>query len=479
MADRPSRPNPCSCARWLRLVCVLWVAASWPTAAAAQVGARPPDPGAPEQSTQPAQGCEGCLEKHPYLAVAEVLGVNLVYAGLNQVLPWEDEADHYHVSPGSWARNLSHGFAFDNDPFIINQFGHPYQGGNYFNAGRAQGLTYWESMPLATLGSVTWEWFGETEVPTWNDVINTTLGGALFGEVLYRLGWLVRGTSGPWAGSRWRAAAAAAIDPVTGLNRLIAPDASNADARPGHLHPARVGGEVQLGVQAGRAGSSLRSAEGIPYGAFAIDYGRLESGPAAAPFDAFTMTMRVGGGTAITDLSVRGRLASRVLGSTDGHALVLAQGYDYLANRELHFGSQSFLGGRADVFGRSDGWSVSTRLLAGIAALGAIELPNRGETRQLDYGSGLVASGFASLALSGRPLGRLSCEWTYLRTLTRSPADHLLTVLRAEARVPLWRRLGVGIEGEHIVRDSHGERFEGRARRYSQARAFLAWEFGR
>jgi len=43
---------------------------------------------------------------------------------------------------------------------VINQFGHPYQGGNYFSAGRANGLSFWESVPLTVLGSVTWEWLG-------------------------------------------------------------------------------------------------------------------------------------------------------------------------------------------------------------------------------------------------------------------------------------------------------------------------------
>ncbi|MBU4308132.1 MAG: DUF3943 domain-containing protein, partial [Acidobacteria bacterium] len=37
------------------------------------------------------------------------------------------------------------------------------------------------------MGSLLWEYFGETTRPAYNDIINTTFSGALFGEILYRL----------------------------------------------------------------------------------------------------------------------------------------------------------------------------------------------------------------------------------------------------------------------------------------------------
>jgi hypothetical protein len=71
---------------------------------------------------------------------------------------------------------------------------HPYQGNNYFTAGRANGLDFWESSALTAFGSATWEFFGETARPSLNDFVNTTLGGIALGEMFHRTAWLVRNT---------------------------------------------------------------------------------------------------------------------------------------------------------------------------------------------------------------------------------------------------------------------------------------------
>ena len=66
-------------------------------------------------------------------------------------------------------------------------FAHPYHGGLYFNAGRSNGLTFWESAPLAFLGSWTWEYLGETHRPALNDFFMTSFGGIALGEVFHRV----------------------------------------------------------------------------------------------------------------------------------------------------------------------------------------------------------------------------------------------------------------------------------------------------
>ena len=43
------------------------------------------------------------------------------------------------MNPHSIKRNLTHRWWWDTDDFASNQFGHPYQGSLYFNAGRANG----------------------------------------------------------------------------------------------------------------------------------------------------------------------------------------------------------------------------------------------------------------------------------------------------------------------------------------------------
>src|SRR6185436_15292868 len=79
------------------------------------------------------------------------------------------------VTPKTWWENMENGWVWDLDDFVVNQIGHPYQGSNYYNSGRA-----------------TWEFYGETNKPSLNDFINTTLGGIAIGEVLHRVSWLMR-----------------------------------------------------------------------------------------------------------------------------------------------------------------------------------------------------------------------------------------------------------------------------------------------
>ncbi len=96
------------------------------------------------------------------------------------------------ITPATWWANMEQGWVWDLDDFVVNQFGHPYQGNNYFNTGRANGLSFWESAGITAFGSGTWEYFGETNHASLNDLINTTLGGIALGEMFHRTAWLVR-----------------------------------------------------------------------------------------------------------------------------------------------------------------------------------------------------------------------------------------------------------------------------------------------
>ena len=114
----------------------------------------------------------------------------------------------------------------------INQFGHPYQGNLYFNAGRANGLSFWESAPLAALGSATWEYFGEKNHASINDFVTTTMGGIALGEMFHRAGWLIRDASRAGGKRRRSEILAMVVDPITGVNRFMSGDASRVSENP-------------------------------------------------------------------------------------------------------------------------------------------------------------------------------------------------------------------------------------------------------
>jgi hypothetical protein len=124
------------------------------------------------------------------------------------------------VSTSSIRRNLRGPWVTDNDPYSINQFGHPYQGSMYHGLARSAGLNYWESLGYAFAGSAVWEIAGETTPPSKNDQIASGVAGTFLGEALFRMANVVL-ESGGGLPPAWREVAAAAISPPTGFNRLV------------------------------------------------------------------------------------------------------------------------------------------------------------------------------------------------------------------------------------------------------------------
>jgi hypothetical protein len=112
---------------------------------------------------------------------------------LGQVLPWASnryirKAPFAKISLSSIEHNMDvNNLEWDDNKFFNNQFSHPFQGSLYFNAFRGNGYSFWESAPAALAGSLVWETICETHVPAPNDLINTTLGGIVLGEMSHRI----------------------------------------------------------------------------------------------------------------------------------------------------------------------------------------------------------------------------------------------------------------------------------------------------
>jgi Domain of unknown function (DUF3943) len=140
------------------------------------VGAQSPDPAAhekPDQSAGSSNGkevraCDSCPARRVGTAFLQTTGVNVIY-GLANLARGQVTG---RITPKTWWTNMQQGFVWDLDDFTVNQIGHPYQGSNYFNAGRANGLNFYESAAVTAFGSSTWEYFGETNHPSLNDFIS-------------------------------------------------------------------------------------------------------------------------------------------------------------------------------------------------------------------------------------------------------------------------------------------------------------------
>jgi hypothetical protein len=136
------------------------------------------------------RACDGCPRRRVGRSFVNVTVINAAYEVANLARGQVTA----RITPHTWWANMKQGWVWDLDDFLVNQVGHPYQGSNYFNAARANGLSFWESAGLTAFGSATWEFFGETNRASVNDLINTTLGGIAMGEMFHRTAWLVRDT---------------------------------------------------------------------------------------------------------------------------------------------------------------------------------------------------------------------------------------------------------------------------------------------
>src|SRR4029078_9805527 len=107
------------------------------------------------QSAPPSQGpdtpppCAACPKRSPGRALFQTTMVNVFYEMANLVRGQVTA----RITPKSWWDNMENGWVWDLDDFTVNQIGHPYQGSNYFNSGRANGLSFYESAAVAAFGS--------------------------------------------------------------------------------------------------------------------------------------------------------------------------------------------------------------------------------------------------------------------------------------------------------------------------------------
>ncbi|HYV35605.1 MAG TPA: DUF3943 domain-containing protein, partial [Gemmataceae bacterium] len=126
----------------------------------------------------------------------------------------------YRSNLTSVRKNLNDRWVVDNDPYNINQFGHPYQGSMYHGFARSAGMSYWEAAGYTFAGSALWEIAGEKTRPSMNDQVASGIAGSFFGEALFRMANLLLETGGglpPF----WRETVAAGIAPSQAFSRHV------------------------------------------------------------------------------------------------------------------------------------------------------------------------------------------------------------------------------------------------------------------
>jgi hypothetical protein len=316
-----------------------------------------------------------------------------------------DRGKTYNTTLSTFSDNVVRGsWVVDHDPFVMNQFGHAYQGSMHHGFARSAGHDYWGALFYANVGSFLWEMGGETSYPSINDQIVTGIGGSFLGEALFRMASLV--LEGDGDGGKpgfWRELCAPLISPPTGINRFAFGNRFK-PVFPSH-YPAtfwhlRLGASLNSDIDDQSGSSTNNRYEAIA--SFSMAYG-LPGKPGyryTRPFDYFDFEFTGLGNTdnLIDNIMIRGLLLGKDYEAGNSYRGIwgLYGGYDYISPHIFPVSSTSLSLGTTFQW-----WLTKTIALQG-SALGGIGYAAAGNVNQdgeSNYHYGVALQGLLALRL--------------------------------------------------------------------------------
>lgn len=374
-----------------------------------------------------------------------------------QALPW---ASNRFIRKANFARvsfkSIFHNMApnnqqFDDNKFFNNQFSHPYQGSLYFNAFRSNGYNFWESVPAVFAGTITWETIAETHLPAPNDIINTSLGGIVFGEMSTRLSKIIlRRKHGKSTGTI-RESLSFVSNPMHGLNRILDKEwakkneASGMDDTPVSL--VTDAGVRLIKTRVKHLSNKIRSES---FGRIQLQYGNPYTN-SKTPFNNFSVVTEIGNSDSAKAnvLQIEGGLYSTKIKQTTRsvHVFNISMNYDFFQHSSFVYGAQSF---RANLFSRinfSNKFQLQCKAGAGIIALASV--PNTylyyGEGRNYNYCSGFSLQAGAGINIANKLFYNFQCSGAAVKTINGFKSVHLLYSTSSELRVTVYKNLTISV----------------------------------
>lgn len=348
-----------------------------------------------------------------------------------------------------FSRIVTSPWELDDDAYTTNQLAHPYFGTLSFNAARSTGNNFWVSGIYSFAGSILWENVLENEVPSFNDMMTTPIGGMFLGEAMHRFGRALLYTPNNKPGLV-RRTASLLMDPVATINRAWWGDAWANTPPPSLFAYLAVGVQQPTLVYANRDSNTQVHLETY------VDYGMLAdpSFKARRPFDHFVLqgNLNISSDNTEADVYVRGVL----LGSSwrnDVRAIYgLWGGYDYNNNDYVRASILGFGPGATAELELGERSYVAATLIAYLVPYGAaggvreVEGPMRdshdgpglAQLGEIRFGQrGLFGVRFTTRAaqIAGRMVNDLANEYVIQTTLA--------------TRFQITPNHAIGIEAEH------------------------------
>lgn len=399
-------------------------------------------------------------EKKFWRAGSEWLIANVLPATFNRFITEDQYAyislknfiHHQRIAAWDW----------DDNEFITNHLDHPYHGQLYFNAFRSNGYNFYESSIATFAGSYLWETGGETQSPSINDLINTTYGGIILGEMTHRIS---RHILGKGARDRHRRTSneigAFFVNPVNGLNRLL--DGKWGKADPYHaIDSSSVWVEVNAGVRRfdAKEGDILQKGKDGSYGRLRLWY---QNGPdiVKRPFDQFYVNLEFGKGdsTFINAVNVHASLYGTEFFETkhSEHYGVLTANYDFYNNDAFFYGAQNLIYNWNSTFRFKKNNRLNMSLGLGAILLAGVPDPylHYGASRNYNYGSGAGYRYRGELSLFNRLLITADYNGGLFYTISGNDSYYILHAGTLEANLRIINNFSFNVSSGYFALNSH------------------------
>ena len=351
-----------------------------------------------------------------------------------------------------WDHLRKEDWAYDTDPFNVNQIGHPYQGATMYGIARSTGLGFWKSLAYSNAGSFMWEMAGENSRPSVNDIITTGNAGSLLGEALFRMSELVLKEDGPKPDA-WHEIGAAVLSPPTAFNRWAYGERFKTkfpSYDPATFWRVRLGASLS-GNSDETATLDFQMSYGLP-GKTGYSYQR--------PFDYFDFQM---GGLSrasnpVSYVLLRGLLYGRDYQAGENYRGIwgLYGGYDYLSPTVFRVSTTALSLGTTGQYWMAHGVALQGTLLGGVGFGAAGKTP--ADINRRDYHYGVTPQMLLALRLV---LGnQAALEWVtrgyYVSGTGSDNAEGSEQIIRMTAgfTVRVYRRHGVGLQFVESIRNA-------------------------
>jgi hypothetical protein len=365
-------------------------------------------------------------------------------------------------TPQSWAQNVKFTWQWDNNQFLNNQFSHPFHGSLYFSAARSNGYDFWQSVPWTFAGSLMWELFFEVWAPSPNDLLNTSLGGIVLGEMLTRVSSMTLDNESSGTERVFREIGATLIEPVRAFNRAVDGTMFKRSRNPEEWRPSTVFANLEAGYRIFSLGQGVTDPDATTTGyvGAALVYGNVLHDVTESPFSHFRLNLLLSfnpgeGARRLSELDVRGSLGGKVLGGKESRSRLAAfMTYEYESNPMLEFGAQGFQAGWLHATKPQRGPRLYLDAVGVFNPIAAVKSDYFliAEGRDYDYGIGLGGRGEARAIWQGKAIVGGAANYRFIPIVNGFPGQHQLLFLNAEARYFIHQRWGLGVAYDQLWR---------------------------